>query len=300
MKLYKIILCCLLLMVASTSDAGNNSARSYTAPKSMSRGFSSNKPAAAMPTTRPSTSSFGSFNRQVPGTFNSSYGKPSSAMNRDLERNQAQQNAMKNWDARQVQKNTANTQAPVSVTGRPLPANSNPGYRNSAPIHSGQPSTAPVIVQNGGGSMNGVLGGVLLGQVLSRPHSGSVNNSTNGDYNSNNGGGLQSVTPDGEFKQGVISTDQNAESNPNSKLSSDARRTTQIPSSVAVPVQTANGALNTSATQNSIEKSHGFSFFSLLFWVGVIGVAIWFVRRKLRRIKATEKNSETHYTLGKV
>lgn len=232
MKLLKILAGVMVLLLAGTVLADPDTSKS----KSMSRGFSSNKSTATATSSKPkSSSSFGSFGRQTPSANDST--RSNSAANRDLARSSAEKNAMRNYEQRRQA-----TQQTPSVNG------------NASPYPNQQP--APVIVQQQGSNTNGVLTGILLGQAMSRPHR---------DYpQQQNGGKLEPVTTDGEFKQGAINGDGQT-----------------------LPASTRN------------VRSSGFPWFSFLFWTGLIVLVIWYARHKWMQRQAAQaaQAEQVHYSL---
>ncbi|MES2047244.1 MAG: hypothetical protein V4447_02505 [Pseudomonadota bacterium] len=150
----------IVLPMANIASAGTS--------RSMKSGFSSQRSqqrSSANVSNKSSSTSFGSFGQQRGAPSN----KSDSALNRDLEKNQAQQQAIKNMDARNQQKTASRPEQQNSVTGKPLsPA------QNAAPA-TPQLTQAPVaptvIVQREHSSMGAAFMGFMLGQALSRPHS---------------------------------------------------------------------------------------------------------------------------------
>lgn len=162
-------------------------------------GFSSQKSQPARPARSAKNTSFGSFGQQ-PGQNG---GRSDSAMHRDLEKNQAQQQALKNFDARSRQKNRAQPEQQTSVSGKPL----NPA---TAPL----PAAPAVIVQRDSGSMGGALLGFMLGQAISRPHVANSYENRNRDLQPLDSVGAVSnglENPDGKGASGMQSPVQVAE-----------------------------------------------------------------------------------------
>ncbi len=133
--------------------------------RSMKSGFSSQKSqsqrSSANVSSKSSATSFGSFGQQRGAASN----KSDSALNRDLEKNQSQQQALKNMDARNQQKPASQPEQQSSVTGKPL----NPVQ--SVPQITQVPVAPTVIVQRESSSMGAAFMGFMLGQAISRPHS---------------------------------------------------------------------------------------------------------------------------------
>lgn len=158
----------LLFGVSNLSIAATHASVSGARSASYRSGFSSQKSQAARPVNSNASStrntSFGSFGQQPAKNG----GRSDSAMNRDLEKNQAQQQALKNLDARNQQKTAAHPEQQTSVTGKPL----NPAPGSVPPPATTGPAapTPTVIVQRESSSMGGALLGFMLGQAISRPH----------------------------------------------------------------------------------------------------------------------------------
>ncbi|MBI3283757.1 MAG: hypothetical protein HYZ65_02745 [Burkholderiales bacterium] len=170
MKLHKKIGMIVVLAALLPGLAGAASVRGGGSAHGFRSGFSSQKSQPAAPL-RPAPTSFGSFN----ASRDAAPAKSGSALNRDLEKSQAQSKALKNLDARQ-QANSAS--AATSVTGRPLPpagavptqtAQATPAAPAPAPVYQ-----APVIVQRESSSMNGAFWGFMLGNAISRPQHTTV------------------------------------------------------------------------------------------------------------------------------
>lgn len=162
-----------LFGVSNLSLAASFASVSAARSSSYRGGFSSQKHQSARPANSNDRStkntSFGSFGQQP----RQSGSRSDSRMNRDLEKNQAQQQALKNFDARNRQKSGAHPEQQTSVSGKPL--NPAPGAMPLPPV-----AAAPsVIVQRDSGSMGGALLGFMLGQAISRPH--PVNSYDNGN-----------------------------------------------------------------------------------------------------------------------
>lgn len=159
----------LLFGMSNLSAAAMHVSVSAARSSSYRAGFSSQKSQPARPANSNARStkntSFGSFGQQPRQSNSRPDSATNSAMNRDLEKNQAQQQALKNLDARNGQKAGAQPAQQTSVSGKPLnPAPSS----NSAAMPPAQAPT--VIVQRESGSMGGALLGFMLGQAISRPH----------------------------------------------------------------------------------------------------------------------------------
>ncbi len=246
------LLMAILLMCSTTVFAGSSGGA-----RGMSRGFSSARSPAHTQARPAATSSnyssrFGSFSSGAKPASNDRYAKSNSAVNRDLEKSSAQQRASNLYDARQQAKTISPQSVPPTAP-----------FSTPAP----QSTTAPVIVQHSNSNMNGILTGVLIGQVLSHPHPVYVN-----------GAGtqapLQTVNSDGEFKQSTISNDGLAN--------------TPTPASTTVlPVPSAQ------------RDSSGMSWWGLMFWGAAIFAACWWAHRRYRRTVASSA-AQAHYSLGKL
>lgn len=179
-----------LLPMANMASAATFSSSSRAPSRSMKSGFSSQKSqplrsdnfSGKRTGNTATNTSFGSFGQ----TSGKAAGRTDSALNKDLDRNQAQQQALKNMDARTQQKVALPAQA-SSVTGKPLdPIRAAP----QTPSQMQQTPAAPtVIVQRESSSMGSAFMGFMLGQALSRPHSAPVHDNGRDDLEPIAGGG---------------------------------------------------------------------------------------------------------------
>jgi hypothetical protein len=245
----------ILLPMANIANAGSS--------RSMKSGFSSQKsqPQRSIVTNsnRSSTTSFGSFSQQR----SASSSKTDSAMNRDLEKNQAQQQALKNMDARSQQKMATLPAQQTSVTGRPL------NQTQTAPQPAPQVSQAPVaptiIVQRESSSMGAAFMGFMLGQAISRPHSvpsTPAYDARRSDLEPIAGG------DDASYKNSTVNESAN---------------TTLTPTKVR-PVES---------------ESSAWSMLRFLLWLTFLSGLGW-LSFKLYRIFSPRKEAMSHYSLGKV
>ncbi|WP_222619499.1 hypothetical protein [Undibacterium hunanense] len=180
----------ILPLMANTVNAAGRSGGSSTGFKG---GFSSQRSMSKPAPSKPSNTAFGSFNTSKPATSRNS----DSALNRDLQKNQAQANALKSMDARKQAATSPSTPPPlpaqnaVSNIGGLGSSNSfgnnaaNSGFGNAntasmnrpmtpaptAPVGFNSPAPAPVIVQRSGigGGMAGAFMGFMLGSMISHP-----------------------------------------------------------------------------------------------------------------------------------
>lgn len=191
-SLIALLVLCMPLAQAGTMSVRAGSGSHATSSHSFKGGFSSQRsqPAPA-PAAAPSRSSFGSFGKQsAPAAPANAPTKSDSALNRDLEKTQAQSNAMKSMEARQQ---AAAPAQPTSVTGRPLPP---PGSPAAPPPVAAAPQPPVVVVQRESGSWGGMFWGYMLGSAMSRPHQ-TVNQTT--IYN-----GTPQANGDGSYNGGVV------------------------------------------------------------------------------------------------
>lgn len=285
-NIFKVLLCSSLLVLSGIAFAGKGS----TSSKSMSRGFSSSRSAPSMSSARPTSSSFGSFGKQA--SMNTQSG---GAFNRDLANRQAQNKAMRNWDDSH-RPNTA--QVPNGVPS-PNSTGGNTRYEqrnvpHNYPSEVTSPSMPiPTVTTSSGPNMNGVMTGIVLGQVLSHPRTVYANGS---DQN-NSGGRLEPVTAEGEFKQSQIPVDSTTDVGGTQAPLTTHSVLQPIPQPMpqpTVPPATANSNFNEA---ERAEKSTG-----VLGWMLILGVfasVVWYARR---RMKATQQatngeQAKPHYSL---
>lgn len=245
----------IVLPMANLASAGTS--------RSMRSGFSSQKSQPQRLSgnlrNKSSETSFGSFGRQRGATSNRS----DSALNRDLEKNQAQQQAIKNMDARNQQKNASRPEQQNSVTGKPLgPA------QNAAPA-TPQLTQAPVaptvIVPREHSSMGAAFMGFMLGQALSRPH--SVPSAPSYDNRRNE---LEPIAG------GADASYQN--------------------SGVNAPAASAVSAAQVGPVESESKAWHMLRF---MLWLTFLSGLAW-VSFKLYRFFVPRRQAMSHYSLGKV
>lgn len=159
-RLMIALLAVLLPCLAGAVSVGGRGAGAH----SFRGGFSSQRSQPAAMPAKSTATSFGSFNSARPAAP----AKSGSALNRDLEQQQAQANAQKSLQARQ-QPAAAPTPA-SNVNGQPLPPAGAPATPAAAPVSS----PPVVVVQRESGSMGGAFWGYMLGSALSRPHNTTV------------------------------------------------------------------------------------------------------------------------------
>jgi hypothetical protein len=238
-----------------------NAATSSTS-RSMKSGFSSQKSqpqrtnANTNPSNKSSRTSFGSFGQQRGNTS----GRSDSALNRDLEKNQAQQQALKNMDARSQAKFSSRPEQQSSVTGKPL----NP-VQSALPSTSQTPVAPTVIVQRDSGSMGAAFMGFMLGQAISRPHT---------------------VPPAPSYDT------RRSDLEPIAGGDDTSYRNSGVGESV-------NGALATGKVQPEATKSGAWSVLRFLLWLGFLTGLIW-MAYKIFRIFSPRRQAMSHYSLGKV
>jgi hypothetical protein len=254
---HRFLAALLVILLPMTNIAFAGSSRS------MKSGFSSqkSKPQRSNVTNsnRSAPTSFGSFGQQR----SSSSSKSDSALNKDLEKNQAQQQALRNMDARNQQK-TATLPAPqTSVTGRPL--NQTQTSQQAAPQMTQAPVAPTVIVQRESSSMGAAFMGFMLGQAISRPH--SVPSEPPYDSRRND---LEPIAggDDASYKHSAVNE----------------------PASAAL----------TPAKASPVEgESSSWAMLRFLLWMMIISGFGW-VSYKLYRIFSPRKEAMPHYSLGKV
>ncbi|WP_295749815.1 hypothetical protein [Undibacterium sp.] len=273
---------------AKSSSSGKSSSSSFKGGFSSQRSSSSGSSAAKSSSTSSDGSaskntSFGSFGKRSDSASSGGSGnsdqKSGSAMNKDLDRNAANANALKTMDAR----NAANASNAAN-------ANNNRGYDNAGnsgrgndtqfgrSANGGQysPPVAPPIAQqpiiinnNSGGSSNGWMW-FLLGQSM---HSRAPAPSNNTSHN----GGLEPID------------------NRNANAGSDGSDVIAYDKS---GVNAGAGAARLPASVKQDEPSGFMHMLRILFWIAVLGGLGWGLYRFLNRGKSMKKSP--NYSLGKV
>lgn len=272
-NIFKVLVCSSLLVLSGLAFAGKGTSSS----KSMSRGFSSNRSAPSMNSSRPSSSSFGSFQKKAKVTANSG-----GAFSRDLSRRQAQVNAMKAWDDKH-RKNTSQ-----SVSGTPLPPSSvgNSRYQERSvpsgypPVNASPSLSKPTVSTSNGSNMNGVIAGMVLGQILSQPRTVYAN----GNGQTNSGGGIEPITTEGEFKQSQIAVEQ-----PSDTLRAADEVRQKLP----------NEPVTSSVGNKPAEDQRPTSALAYMVIVAVIAAVVWYVRRRMKAaMQAVNRiDAKPHYSL---
>ena len=255
----------ILLPIANIASAGTS--------RSMKSGFSSQKSSSQRTNTnnntRSSPTSFGSFGQQR----SNSSSKSDSALNRDLEKNQAQQQALKNLDARNQQKNLSRPEQQASVTGRPLSAAQAPPQ--VLPPVATAPIAPTVIVQRESSSMGAAFMGFMLGQAISRPH--SVPASPSYDTRRND---LETIAggSDTSYKNAAVNTPALNETSANTP---------------------ASPFLATTKVSPEKTEASAWSMLRFLLWVMILSGLGW-LSFKVFRLFVPRREAISHYSLGKV
>lgn len=172
-KLIAVMLALVLPLSASLAHAAGRSSGSSGGFRG---GFSSQRSVSKPAPSAPSKTGFGSFNTSKPAYASK---KSDSALNRDLEKNQAQANAQKSMDARQQtaqqsQRGFGNSAGNNGInnsgnnSGNQQAANQ-PAYTTPPVTQSAPVMMQPQVVQRGSGILPAVVGGVILGSVMSHP-----------------------------------------------------------------------------------------------------------------------------------
>jgi hypothetical protein len=245
------ILVILLPMATIASAATSRSMRSgFSSQKSQSQRSSANV------SKQSSSTSFGSFGQQRGATSD----KSNSALNRDLEKNQSQQQALKNMDTRSQQKTASQPEQQSSVTGKPLnPIQNAP---QMTPQMTPVPVAPTVIVQRESSSMGAAFMGFMLGQAISRPHSAPSYDTRRND--------LEPIAGDDgtSYKNSDVSGSSN---------------------SVLAP-----------AKVKPVEReSSAWSMLRFLLWLSFLSGLAW-VSYKMYRFFVPRQQEQSHYSLGKV
>ncbi len=277
-----IMMALILPLMANTVNAAGRSGGSSTGFKG---GFSSQRSVSKSAPSKPASTSFGSFNTSKPATTRNS----DSALNRDLQTNQAQSNALKSMDAR---KQAATPQSPPPLNAGNNTSNypgnnpggyqANSGFGNTntanmnrpvtpvptAPVIFTSPSPAPVIVQRSGmgGGMAGAFMGFMLGSMMSHPQAAE-----------SRPGQLEPFVGSG----GSVSNGSNANSDGSSG------------SSASLP------AMNTQITSAAPKEGSGWKLLRLAAWSLILGGLGWATYKIWRVVKPVRKSEQTaHYSLG--
>jgi hypothetical protein len=171
--IFSLLLPCLVSAKGSSGSSSSSSSRSSSSSSSMSRGFSSSS--SSKPTQAPSQNqsnsskpSFGSFGstRSSPSAPAPSVQKSSSALSQSLEKNAAQSNALKTLDSKNTSKSASATPSDSMIGSRlGSTASTTPQYPSSS--YQMPQAAPPVVYQNSGSSLNGMLTGYLVGRATS-------------------------------------------------------------------------------------------------------------------------------------
>lgn len=248
----------IVLPMANIANAGTS--------RSMKSGFSSQKSqplrSSGSVSNKSSSTSFGSFGQQRGATS----GRPDSALNRDLEKSQAQQQALKNLDARNQQKTASHPEQQNSVTGRPLSPAQNAAQ--ATPQMTQAPVAPTVIVQRESSSMGAAFMGFMLGQAISRPH--SVPSAPSYDTRRNE---LEPIAggDDASYKNSGINE----------------------------PANSGLGVAKVPAVKPVESESTGWHMLRFLLWLTFLSGLAW-VSFKLYRFFVPRRQELSHYSLGKV
>lgn len=273
-----IMMALILPLMANTVNAAGRSGGSSTGFKG---GFSSQRSMSKPAPSKPSNTAFGSFNTSKPATSRNS----DSALNRDLQKNQAQANALKSMDARKQTATLPSTPPPLPAqnAGSNLgglgssnsfgnnTANSGFGTANTAsmnrPTGFGTPAPAPVIVQRSGigGGMAGAFMGFMLGSMISHPAAAES-------------AGPRSSQLEPIAGQGSVVSDG---------ISASGTGGNSLPAANAQPA---------SAVQ---EEGTGWKLLRLAIWSLILGGLGWLIYKIWRVVKPVRKQASTaHYSLG--
>ncbi|MES2040925.1 MAG: hypothetical protein V4495_24170 [Pseudomonadota bacterium] len=274
-KLIAIMLALVLPFAASFAQAAGRSSGSSGGFRG---GFSSQRSVSKPAPSKPSNTGFGSFNNSKPANVSQ---KSDSALNRDLEKNQAQANAQKSMDARQQTSQQMNQQTAGSGFGNSNSSNSSSNNNMQAankPVYAAPPVTqsapiqmqSPVVVQRSSGILPAVVGGVILGSVMSHPQAAENRSAQQLEPIANVGTGT------GKDELGGTSA------------------VTQDDKTAAA------ASPETPATAKVVEEAHGSKILATLIWsllLGGLGLAGWKIL-SYRRKQASKQDSAVHYSLG--
>lgn len=302
-KLIVILLAIALPLSSGLSYAGSRPSGSSGGFRG---GFSSQKNVSKPAPSKSSSTGFGSFNTSKPAAGR----KSDSALNRDLEKNQAQANAQKSMDARkQANSQTVNasnnqfgrqggygngnTQT-TAATGMPPPVPSAAPAVAAAPM----PAPAPVVVQKNSGILPAAIVGFMLGGMMSHPQAaesrhGQLEPIANQSGSGSNNGGTVSGQGGGVSSDGkpVIKSDTEATGSdlslPEQKQNDAAEAGTALKDkarAAAVPVQ---------------EEGLGWKLLRLALWSLIIGGFAWVGHKIWRRMnRSSQQDKAAHYSLG--
>lgn len=275
-KLIAVMLALVLPLSASLAHAAGRSSGSSGGFRG---GFSSQRSVSKPAPSAPSKTGFGSFNTSKPAYTSK---KSDSALNRDLEKNQAQANAQKSMDARQqtAQRsqrgfgNSASGNNGVNNSGNQQAANqpanqstyATPPVTQSAPV-----MMQPQVVQRGSGILPAVVGGVILDSVMSHPQ--------------------------------AAENRQSQQLEPLANVGTEAASSTTTGANDKAPALSSADAENTAATITATKVAQENGDFKLLRTVLVIllfAALAWAGWQFLlsRRNRRNKQDSAVHYSLG--
>lgn len=270
----------LVILLPMTNIASAGTARSmksgFSSQKSSSQRANVNTNTNTNTNAKSSTTSFGSFGQQR----SNSSSRSDSALNRDLEKNQAQQQALKNMDTRNQQKTFSRSEQQTSVTGKPL----GPTQATQQPAPQAVSPTAPVaptvIVQRESSSMGAAFMGFMLGQAISRPH--SVPASPSYDARRND---LEPIASgdDASYKNGAVNMPAATASELNGQTENSS----------------ANPVLHPAKAKPAESESSAWSMLRFVLWMTFLSALGW-VTYKVFRFFVPRREAISHYSLGKV
>lgn len=281
----------LAMPAASVAEAKSSSSGKSSSSSSFKGGFSSQRSSSGSSAGKSSSTSsdssaskktsFGSFGKRSDSANSGSSGsgdqKSGSALNKDLDRNAANANALKTMDARNAANasNAANANRGYDNTGSGGRGNDTQ-FGRSASGGQYSPPVAPPIAQqpiiinnNSGGSSNGWMW-FLLGQSM---HSRAPAPGNNTSHN----GGLEPIA------------------NRNANAGSDGSDVIAYDKS---GVNADAGAARLPASVKQDEPSGFMHMLRIIFWTAVLGGLGWGLYRFLNRGKSMKKSP--NYSLGKV
>lgn len=255
----------LVLMLPFMTPAAHAGVRSFGSSHAFRGGFSSQRARPFVAPSRPAKSSFGSFGRNMPSD-SAGHQKSGSALNRDLEKNQAQANALKNFDAR----NNRPSSDTSNVTGHPLPpARDYSMPAGAATYHA--PAAPTVIVQKERSSMSGAFWGFMLGSAMSRPHAAPA--------------------PDYDRRSDRF------DPLPSNDISADPVQTKQAANNALVAAKPV--VLPSPATSDQTESSAWEPVRFLLWGLILFAIAWVLLKFRQRHIAHRAAKNSVHYSLGK-
>ncbi|MFZ6777558.1 hypothetical protein ACO0LD_12080 [Undibacterium sp. Ji83W] len=273
-KLIAVMLALVLPLSASFAHAAGRSSGSSGGFRG---GFSSQRSVSKPAPSAPSKTGFGSFNTSKPANVGK---KSDSALNRDLEKNQAQANAQKSMDARQQTAQQSQRGFGNSGTGNSVGNNSGnqqaanqPAYTTPPVTQSAPVTMQPQVVQRGSGILPAVVGGVILGSVMSHPQAAENRQSQQLEPIANTG--------TGSGKEEVASSAAVAMDDKTTVLSSSE----------------AEKAAATLTTAKVAQESGGFKLLRTALVILLFAMVAWAGWQFLRS-RRNKQDSAVHYSLG--